>query len=92
MSDAAPFRPARSRTAGTVLIAAGAALLLWAVLYMNVRALGLPPAERTFAHRRPYNEIKRSAHAAFPGFLLRAGSGGLLVIVGLRLRRRASAT
>ena len=85
--DEAPGGVERRRLVGASLIGSGIALLVWAVLYMNVSALGMPPAERSFAHRRPYNEIKRSAHEAFPGFLLRAGAGGLLIYLGARLRR-----
>lgn len=78
------------RRVGAVLIGLGIALLAWAVIYMNFSALGGPPAQRTFAHRRPYDQIKRSVHEAFPGFLLRAASGGLAIYFGARLRRRAS--
>ena len=81
-------RPSRTRErAGRALIVLGLAAILWGVLYMNARALGGAPEERTFAHRRPYDTIKAATHRAFPGFLLRAGGGFVLLLVGAQLRR-----
>lgn len=82
----------RRRKVSVVFVALGIALLAWAVLYMNVSALGMAPEQRTFAYRRPYDQVKRSVHEAFPGFLLRAAAGGLAIYVGVRLRRRAPAS
>lgn len=82
----------RPQLLNRVLIGLGLALIVWAVLYMNVSALGMPPEQRTFAHRRPYNEIKRSVHEAFPGFVLRAGVGGLLIWYAARRNRRGRAS
>jgi hypothetical protein len=72
---------------GRILQVTGALLLLWAVLHLNSRSLGSAPSQRDFAHRRPYNQVKRSAHEAFPGFLLRAGAGGLCLWLGAWLLR-----
>lgn len=67
----------------------GGACILWAVLYMNFSALGGPPPEYRFANRRSYDQVKGAAHRAFPGFLLRAGPGLALLLLGARLRRNA---
>ena len=73
--------------AGHVLTGLGIACMVWAVLYMNVRAIGGPPKELKFANRRPYSTVKTEVHAAFPGFLVRALTGLGLVLVGRRVSR-----
>jgi hypothetical protein len=83
--------PDRARDrAGWALIALGLVGILWGVLYMDARALGGAPEQRDFAHRRSYDTVKQAAHSAFPGFLLRAGSGFVLLLVGAQLRRGAA--
>lgn len=70
------------------LIALGVAGIGWGVVHMDVAALGSgPPEHLDFAHRRPYDQVKRSAHAALPGTLLRAGAGFLLILGGRRVLR-----
>jgi hypothetical protein len=85
-----------ARTTGThrrrialLLFACGTALMVWAVFAFCAAALGGPPDEILFANRRPYDEVKRSVHAAFPGLLLRGLGGLLLLRLGVLLRRDA---
>lgn len=73
--------------AGWLTVGLGIALILWGVLFMDSRALGTR-TRHEFAERRSYDQVKSAAHAAFPGFVLRAGSGLLLVLAGSELRRR----
>jgi hypothetical protein len=72
--------------AGWALSVLGGLLVLWGVLHLTSAGYGTDP-HRGFAERRPYNEVKRSVHAAVPGALLRAAAGGLAIAVGARLRR-----
>lgn len=72
-----------------LLVGLGLAGILWGVFYMNLHALGGSPRGNDFAHRRSYDQVKGAVHEAFPGFVLRAGGGLVLLIVGARLRPRA---
>ena len=77
------------RTTGRGMVGVGIGVLLWAALSFTSSSLGGPPDELHFANRRPYNEVKRSVHAAFPGLLLRGLGGLLLLRLGVLLRRDA---
>ncbi|MAF64972.1 MAG: hypothetical protein CMJ84_04840 [Planctomycetes bacterium] len=77
------------RRLAVLLIACGAASLTWAVFTLCSAGLGGPPEAFEFAQRRSYDEVKRSVHAAFGGFALRALGGFLLLRLGLVLRRDA---
>jgi len=74
--------------AGHALTGIGLACILWAVVFMNARAIGGPPDGLDFARRRPYDQVKSAVHEAFPGFLLRGLSGLALVVAGRRLAAR----
>ena len=76
------------RTVGRGLVGAGIGVLLWASLAFTSASLGGPPDDVNFANRRPYNEVKRAAHAAFLPLLLRAGAGMGLLLVGGRILRK----
>ena len=89
MSDAPLPRTPRRVLLGRALLVAGGASLLWAVLFLTTRAFGPGPPERLdFAHRRPYDQVKRDVHAAVPGMAWRGLLGLLLLSAGTRLVRR----
>jgi len=73
------------RTKGGGLVGVGIALLLWAALAFTNASLGGPPEEVHFANRRPYNEVKRAAHAAFLPLVLRTAAGMGILLVGARI-------
>ena len=77
------------RTMGRALVGAGLAVLLWGVLGFTTASLGGQPEELTFANRRPYNEVKRAAHAAFLPLVLRTGAGLMLLLFGAKLAGEA---
>jgi hypothetical protein len=73
------------RTIGKVLVGGGIALLLWAALAFTGASLGGPPEHLSFANRRPYNEVKRAAHAAFLPLVVRVSVGMCLLLGGARI-------
>ena len=76
------------RTTGRGMVGVGIGVLLWAALSFTSSSLGGPPDELHFANRRPYNEVKRSAHAAFLPLVLRVAVGMGILLVGARLLSR----
>lgn len=75
----------RRRRIGTALIVLGLAGILWGVLHV-LSAVGAP-AQRDFAHRQTYDEVKPLVHGAMFGGLLRGLAGLALAFAGTRLRR-----
>ncbi|MCH2102493.1 MAG: hypothetical protein MK297_00620 [Planctomycetes bacterium] len=73
------------RTRSRALIGVGLAVILWGVLGFTSASLGGPPEDLHFANRRSYTEVKRAAHTAFLPFLLRAGAGLGLLLLGAML-------
>ena len=61
--------------------------MLWGVLYLTTATIGGPIHE--FKDRRTYNEVKKAAHEAFPGALVRGLAGWALVWYGGRMRAHA---
>lgn len=89
MSEPSAPRTPRPVLFGRGLLVAGGACLLWAVLFVTTRAFGPgPPAQLDFAHRRPYDQVKRDVHAAVPGMAWRGLLGLVLISAGVRLARR----
>jgi hypothetical protein len=73
--------------AGWGLTVMGAVLIFWGVLHMTGSTVGGRVHE--VSERRTYNETKRAAQSAFPGFLWRSLAGVALIIVGSRIRAHA---
>ena len=72
-----------------MLIVLGIIALAWAALFMTSNSIGGPPEELGFAHRKSYNEIKSGVHASMLGMLWRAGLGGALIWLGLRIEPKS---
>lgn len=72
-----------NRRLGRVLVGIGIALMAVAVLRMNARALGGPPDDpKDFAERRTDRQVRREVHAGFAEFVVTAGAGFLVMLVG----------
>ena len=82
--------PRRRRTnqLGWLLIVVGIAGIVWGVFHV-LGAVG-GPDQRDFAHRIPYDEVKRRVHGAFAGGLVRSLAGLGVALVGGRLRASAA--
>lgn len=85
-SDSSPPEGRPHDKLATALILVGLAGIVWGVLHLSSAGYGGQVAGRDFSQRRPYNQVKSDVHSAFPGALLRAGLGGLLVFAGMRRR------
>ena len=72
---------------GIALIVVGFLGVLWGIFHVLEAANGPGAGPTRFSQRRSYNQVKTSVHGSFPGGILRAAGGALLVIVGTRLRR-----
>jgi len=69
---------------GIVMLVAGLATIVGAVLYVLEAADGPGPNPHTFAERRSYDQVKVEVHRTFPYALL-VGLGGLaLAMLGKR--------
>ena len=88
--DSHPAMDSRTKVSWA-LSALGLVLILWGVLGFASASYGERPEDATFANRRPYNEVKRAAHEAFPLAMLR-GLGGLgLLLLGGYMRAASRA-
>ena len=70
---------------GRCLVGVGIIVLLWGGLDFTSASIGGPPDDLHFANRRPYNEVKRAAHAAFLPLVLRTAAGMGILLVGARI-------
>jgi hypothetical protein len=87
-ADTPPSAREKRRVArGWAVSAIGFAVMLWGVLYLTTATIGGPIHE--FKDRRTYNEVKKAAHEAFPGALVRGLAGWALAWYGGRMRARA---
>lgn len=79
------------RTMGRACVGCGILVLAWAALSFTSASIGGRPEVVTFANRRPYNQVKRAAHAAFLPLVLRVALGMGLLVGGARLAGSANA-
>ena len=79
------MRPPSWLTPSRALIVLGILVLVWAALYMTSSAIGGPPEQMDFAHRRTYDQVKQAVHASVFGMVWRAALGGALICLGTRL-------
>ena len=86
--DTPPTPQEKRRIAwGWAVSALGFVVMLWGVLYLTTATIGGRVYE--FKDRRTYNEVKKAAHEAFPGALVRGLAGWALVWWGGRIRAHA---
>jgi hypothetical protein len=72
---------------GWVVSGLGFVAILWGVFHLTNATVGGPIHE--FKDRRTYTEVKKATHEAFPGTLVRALAGLVLVWWGGRIRASA---